>query len=86
NTHPIGVNGHAAGPTIGLWDQQGGVPGCGDYPLYNNTMYALELNNSYRIPEWNNQLMRMCLETDILFRNGAVYYVAGRQTKLHYVK
>ena len=24
-THPIGYHGHAAGPTIGLWDQQGGV-------------------------------------------------------------
>ena len=26
-THPIGFHGHGAGPTIGLWDQQGGVPG-----------------------------------------------------------
>ncbi|MGH9392058.1 MAG: M24 family metallopeptidase, partial [Vicinamibacteria bacterium] len=26
-THPIGFHGHAAGPTIGLWDRQEGVPG-----------------------------------------------------------
>jgi Xaa-Pro aminopeptidase len=32
-THPLGTHGHAAGPTIGLWDKQGGVPGAGDYPL-----------------------------------------------------
>jgi len=42
-THPIGFHGHAAGPTIGLWDQQGGVPGRGDYPLYPNTAYSIEL-------------------------------------------
>lgn len=32
-THPIGFHGHAAGPAIGIWDQQDGVPGNGDYPL-----------------------------------------------------
>ena len=26
-THPIGYHGHGAGPTIGLWDAQNGVPG-----------------------------------------------------------
>ena len=34
-THPLGYHGHAAGPTIGLWDRQDGVPGNGDYPLYD---------------------------------------------------
>ncbi len=29
-THPIGMNGHGAGPLIGLWDYQDGVPGRGD--------------------------------------------------------
>jgi Xaa-Pro aminopeptidase len=32
-THPLGLYGHSAGPTIGMWDSQGGVPGTGDYPL-----------------------------------------------------
>ncbi len=39
-THPIGYHGHAAGPTIGLWDQQEGVPGNGDYPLFDHTPTA----------------------------------------------
>ncbi|WP_204314309.1 hypothetical protein, partial [Klebsiella aerogenes] len=43
-THPIGYHGHAAGPTIGLWDQQGGVPGSGDFPLHYKTAYSIELN------------------------------------------
>jgi len=42
-THPIGLHGHAAGPTIGMWDQQQGVKGNGDYPLYPNTAYSIEL-------------------------------------------
>jgi len=36
-THPLGLHGHAAGPTIGLWDKQEGVPGSGDYPVYPHT-------------------------------------------------
>lgn len=32
-SHPLGYHGHAAGPTIGLWDMQGGVPGRGDYEI-----------------------------------------------------
>ncbi|MAN60224.1 MAG: Xaa-Pro aminopeptidase, partial [Flavobacteriaceae bacterium] len=31
-THPLGTYGHSAGPTIGMWDSQGGVPVNGDYP------------------------------------------------------
>ena len=26
-THPLGVYGHAPGPTIGMWDNQGPTPG-----------------------------------------------------------
>ena len=40
-THPIGYHGHGAGPTIGLWDQQEGVPHKGDYPLYHNSAYSI---------------------------------------------
>src|SRR5437763_1143236 len=32
-THPIGDRGHGAGPLIGLWDHQEGVPERGDVPL-----------------------------------------------------
>ncbi|WP_375252348.1 M24 family metallopeptidase, partial [Dokdonia donghaensis] len=60
-THPLGMYGHAAGPTIGMWDSQGGVPGTGDYPLYENTGYAIELNTTVKIPEWNKDI-RIMLE------------------------
>ncbi len=49
--HPLGVYGHSSGPTIGMWDSQGGVQGTGDYPLYRNTVYAIELNTTVTISE-----------------------------------
>jgi len=80
-THPIGVHGHGAGPTIGLWDQQEGVPGKGDYPLYPNTAYSIELNVTTNIPEWNKDI-RIMLEEDAFFDGEEVRYIDGRQTEL----
>jgi hypothetical protein len=84
-THPLGFHGHAAGPTIGLWDQQEGVPGRGDYELFDDTCYAIELNVKKEVPEWEGQEVRMALEQDAVFTGGKVYWLAGRQTKLHLV-
>ncbi|MEO1653796.1 MAG: M24 family metallopeptidase [Bacteroidota bacterium] len=81
-THPIGYHGHGAGPTIGLWDQQGGVPGKGDYPLFYNTAYSIELNAAVKIPEWNNKKIRIMLEEDGYFDQQGFRYIGGRQTEL----
>ena len=85
-THPLGYHGHAAGPTIGLWDQQGGVPGGGDYPLYPNTCHSIELNIKTTLPDWNNQEIRIALEQDAVFTGKTVYYLDGRQTAIHIIK
>ena len=84
-THPIGVHGHAAGPTIGLWDKQGGLPGRGDHPLYPDTCYAIELNAKKQIPEWDGQEVRMALEQDAWWTGEKLVFLAGRQKKLHLV-
>lgn len=81
-THPIGFHGHGAGPTIGLWDQQGGVPGRGDYPLYPNTAYSIELNAAVAIPEWGDKRVRIMLEEDAFFDGSSVWYIDGRQEEL----
>ena len=81
-THPIGFHGHAAGPTIGLWDQQGGVPGKGDYPLFPHTAYSIELNAAVPIPEWDQQEIRVMLEEDAYFDGQDTRYIDGRQTSL----
>ncbi|OJJ14647.1 Xaa-Pro aminopeptidase [marine bacterium AO1-C] len=82
-THPIGFHGHGAGPTIGLWDQQGGVPGKGDYPLYYNTAYSIELNAKVAIPEWNNKVVRIMLEEDGFFDQTGFQYIGGRQSEIY---
>lgn len=84
-THPIGVHGHAAGPIIGLWDQQEGVPGRGDHPLYKDTCYAIELNSKKQVPEWDNQEVRMSLEQDAWWTGEKLVFFAGRQKQLHLV-
>lgn len=81
-THPIGYQGHGAGPTIGLWDMQGGVPGKGDYPLYPNTAHSIELNAAVAIPEWNGKTVRIMLEEDAFFDGESVWYIDPRQTEL----
>jgi hypothetical protein len=77
-THPLGVYGHSAGPTIGMWDSQGGVPGSGDYPLYKNTVYAIELNTTVTIDAWNKDI-RIMLEEAGFYGKDGFRYVNKRQ-------
>ncbi len=81
-THPIGFHGHAAGPTIGMWDKQDGVPGSGDYPMYPMTAYSIELNAAVPIPMWDGQAARIMLEEDALFNGSTVTYIDPRQTEM----
>ncbi|NOY48532.1 MAG: M24 family metallopeptidase [Chlorobi bacterium] len=80
-THPLGSYGHSSGPTIGMWDAQGGVQGAGDYPLYPNTVYAIELNTTVNIPQWKRDIRIMFEEVGFYGENG-FRYVNGRQSKL----
>jgi Xaa-Pro aminopeptidase len=81
-SHPVGYHGHAAGPAIGMWDDQDGLPGAGDYPLHPDTVYALELCVRVPVPEWNGQLVRMALEQGIALTADGVQYLDRRQTEL----
>jgi Xaa-Pro aminopeptidase len=83
-THPLGFHGHAAGPTIGLWDQQGGVPGSGDYPVFPNTAYSIELNAATDIPEWKKSI-RIMLEEDGFFDGSGFRYINGRQKEIYMI-
>ena len=80
-THPLGSYGHSSGPTIGMWDAQGGVAGAGDYPLYPNTVYAIELNTTVNLPEWKCDI-RVMLEEAGFYGEDGFRYVNGRQTTL----
>lgn len=81
-SHPIGYHGHGAGPAIGMWDMQQGVPGTGDYPLRHHTAYAIELNAKVNLPEWNNKEIRVMLEEQAVLTPNGVRYIDGRQKEL----
>jgi Xaa-Pro aminopeptidase len=81
-SHPVGYHGHGAGPAIGLWDQQDGVPGAGDYPVHADTVWALELAVRVPVPEWDGQPVRMALEQGIALTSHGVEYLDRRQTDL----
>ncbi len=82
-THPLGLYGHSAGTTIGMWDSQGGVmkDDGENYPLNPNTVYAIELNTTITIPEWKRDI-RIMLEEAGFYGDDGFRYVNGRQTEL----
>jgi len=67
-----------------MWDMQNGVPGSGDYPMYYQTAYSIELNAAVEIKEWKKTI-RIMLEQDGYFDQNGFRYISGRQTKLHLV-
>jgi Xaa-Pro aminopeptidase len=85
-THPLGYFGHAPGPTIGMWDNQGGTPIQGDWPLHPSTAYAIEGNVKVAVPAWDGQMVQIKLEQSAVFDGASVVYLAGRQTEWHVVR
>ena len=83
-THPLGFHGHAAGPTIGMWDRQDGVPGSGDYPLNVHTAYSIELNAETPVAEWGKPV-RIMLEEDGYFDENGFRYIDQRQRQMHLI-
>ncbi|QDP02907.1 M24 family metallopeptidase [Thalassotalea sp. PS06] len=84
-SHPIGPFGHNAGTSIGMWDNQKFLKGSGEWPLHANTAYAIELNVTTPIPEWQRDI-RIMLEEDAWFDGDKVEYLYPRQETLILVK
>lgn len=86
-SHPIGLHGHGAGPLIGLWDYQDGVPGRGDARVIPSMWYSIELQATTPVPEWNGQRVRMAQEEDVVIdAGGAVRWALRRQDRLFLVR
>ena len=64
-----------------MWDAQEGIPGSGEHHLYENTVYAIELNAKVFITEWKKDV-RVMLEEAGYFGPQGFRYVNGRQTDL----
>lgn len=80
-SHPIGLHGHGAGTPIGFWDNQGDDPR-GEYPLYANTAWSIELTSYNAVPEWGGQVVDFRSEEDAFFDGETVRFLDGRQTEL----
>ncbi len=86
-SHPVGMHGHGAGPLIGLWDHQEGVPGRGDAKVIPNMWYSSELQVTTPVPEWGGQPVRMPQEEDfIIGAEGKPRWALKRQSQLHIVR
>ena len=86
-SHPVGMHGHGAGPLIGLWDYQEGVPGRGDHKIIPSMWYSSELQVTTPVPEWGGQAVRMAMEEDFFVgADGKPRWVIGRQDKLHLIR
>ena len=60
------MHGHGAGPLIGRWDAQEGVPGRGDVPVLAGSWYSIELQATSPVPEWGGQRLRSAQEEDVI--------------------
>ena len=85
-THPIGDHGHGAGPLIGRWDGQEGVPVRGDAVLLPSTWHSIELQATTPIPEWGGKPASCRQEEEAyLDEQGERHWVFRRQSKFHLV-
>lgn len=86
-THPIGMHGHGAGPLIGLWDYQEGVPGRGDAKVIPNMWFSIELQATSPVPEWGGQRVHSAQEEDMVIGDdGVPRWALKRQTEFHLVR
>jgi Xaa-Pro aminopeptidase len=86
-SHPIGVNGHGAGPLIGLWDYQDGVPGRGDANVIPSMWFSIELQATTPVAEWQGQPVRMAQEEDMIIgADGRARWALKRQDRLFVIR
>jgi len=88
-SHPLGLHGHAAGPPMDA-RPHGSVPEGneqrGQYPLYYNTVYAIEYSCTSTVPEWDNQDVRIGFEEDGVYTEKGCHFIDGHQTKFFLIK
>jgi len=85
-SHPIGDHGHGAGPLIGLWDRQEGVPGRGDAKFRPHTWFSIELQARVPVAEWGGKAVSCRQEEEAyLDEEGERHWVFRRQSKYHLI-
>ena len=49
----------------------------GDYPLFDDTCWAIELGVRVAIPEWNNEEIQFALEEDAAVTSSGTHFLDG---------
>ncbi len=80
-SHPCGLFGHSAGPTIGLWDHQSGDLPHGELVLHNDTSYALELSIIEHLDIYERDTYIFTEETVVL-HDGKVSFLAENRDRI----
>jgi hypothetical protein len=86
-SHPVGDHGHGAGPLIGLWDRQEGVPVRGDLKVRPNTWFSIELQATAEIPDWGTGKRLSCRQEEDIYldERGTRHWAFARQRDFHLV-
>ena len=80
-THPIGLHGHGAGPSIGFWDNQNADPR-GSGVINANTAWSIELTTYAAVPEWGGQRVDFRSEENAFFDGKTMRFIDARQTEI----
>jgi Xaa-Pro aminopeptidase len=88
-SHPLGIHGHGAGCTADARPPESApedIKERGEYPLYPDTVYAIEFSSTTAVPEWDNQDVRIGYEETGVYTEGGCKFVDGRQTRFYLIK
>lgn len=88
-THPVGFHGHGAGCQMDarpLGRAPEGIENQMEYPLYHDTVYAIEFSSTTSIPEWDGQDVRIGFEENGVFTKEGCTWVDGHQIELLLIK
>ena len=86
-SHSLGYFLHEPGPLIGLPWEQVNNPGRGDVKLVPNSCFTAEMSITAPLPEWGEgKEFRLPLEQAVAFTEKDIFFLDGRQTKLHLIK
>ena len=79
---------YGAGPGLGSGEGEEPAPmmSPGGYPVYENTVYAMELHCWTDVPEWGGQKVRLVLETNVAMKKDGLVFLGGRQAEWYVIK
>jgi hypothetical protein len=71
---------------IGMPEKQEFVPGSGERPLHNDTVYSIEFSVAATIAEWDGADVSMGLEDDAIFSGSVARWIDGYPTTLYVIR